>query len=151
MGGACNGHYPDEDIWQHGAADNEFFTLRLPFILQFILAEPFWDLFEESLGSFKTLVFIVFAGIACALWQISLESTLGVGYSGVVRILGFLLIGRWRGAVSRAMLPNEIIGLSLIWLFACIALTHFEMLSVANTAHFLGSSLAVSLVSVNRQ
>lgn len=96
---------------------------------------------EEHFGHLRTLgLFLVLAiGSAGAEYALSVG---GVGLSGVVYgLFGFLWVLDRHLTRHRGAMEPQRTRFFVFWFFLCIALTHFEVLPVANVAHGSGALL----------
>jgi GlpG protein len=93
---------------------------------------------EQTIGSLWYLVMLVALAWVSSSYQLGLEHAIGIGLSGVVYgVFGFMLGASPRDRLFRWYVRQNL-RLMLGWALLCVVLTHFEILGVANTAHFSG-------------
>lgn len=144
------GHGTTEDYWSgevwrlvvnafhHGSPHTLWFSLvHLAFNLYFVwwFGRAAEEVFKSAAFGAFLLGCILFSGLAC---ELTIEPG-AVGLSGVVYgMLGWLYATRLRDhRIQDALDPTLVQGL-VVWLFLCVALTHFGVLPVANVGHFSG-------------
>jgi len=94
---------------------------------------------EPAIGSLKYLAFIVVAAFASSIGQFALGEDQGIGASGVVfAIFGFMWVARPYNAGFQSIVHDRNVKWIVGWLFACIPLTYFGIMPIANGAHFGG-------------
>ena len=95
-------------------------------------------LLEPKLGKVAFLVFFLLATTVSMLPEFLLEHS-AVGLSGgVYAVFGALMVLRRRDPQVASVFTEGIVRFGLVWLFACLLLTAFEILPIANAAHFSG-------------
>jgi membrane associated rhomboid family serine protease len=93
---------------------------------------------EQTIGSVWYLLLLVALAWVSSSYQLGLEHAIGIGLSGVVYgVFGFMLGASPRDRLFRWYVRQNL-RLMLGWAVLCVVLTHFEILGVANTAHFSG-------------
>ena len=93
---------------------------------------------EQTIGSLWYLLLLVALAWVSSSYQLGLEHVPGIGLSGVVYgVFGFMLGASRRDRVFRWYVSQNL-RVMLGWAVLCVALTHFHILGVANTAHFSG-------------
>jgi membrane associated rhomboid family serine protease len=94
---------------------------------------------EHWMGSMRFAGFVVATAAGPLAAQVLLTGSTGAGLSGVVYALfGLLLALRHDEEFAAELVPPGIIQLFVVWFFICIALTHWNILPVANVAHGAG-------------
>lgn len=92
---------------------------------------------EVSRVSYVRLILVttLFASLA----EFAVMGQLGIGMSGMVYgVFGFMLVGRDRHPAFRRVINSNTITLFFVWLVLCFALTHSQLMPVANFAHLGG-------------
>jgi membrane associated rhomboid family serine protease len=93
---------------------------------------------EQTIGSVRYLLLLVALAWVSSSYQLGLEHVPGIGLSGVVYgVFGFMLGASPRDRLFRWYVKQNL-RVMLGWAVLCVALTHFNILGVANTAHFSG-------------
>jgi GlpG protein len=93
---------------------------------------------EQTIGSLWYLLLLVTLAWVSSSYQLSLEHAIGIGLSGVVYgVFGFMLGASPRDRLFRWYVRQNL-RMVLGWAVLCVVLTHFEILGIANTAHFSG-------------
>jgi membrane associated rhomboid family serine protease len=93
---------------------------------------------EQTIGSVRYLLLLVALAWVASSYQLGVEHVIGIGLSGVVYgVFGYMLGASPRDRLFRWYVRQNL-RLMLGWAVLCVVLTHFEILGVANTAHFSG-------------
>jgi membrane associated rhomboid family serine protease len=93
---------------------------------------------EQTIGSLWYLLLLVALAWVSSSYQLGLEHAIGIGLSGVVYgVFGFMLGASPRDRLFRWYVRQNL-RVMLGWAVLCVVLTHFEILGIANTAHFSG-------------
>lgn len=93
---------------------------------------------EQTIGSLWYLLLLVALAWVSSSYQLGLEHIPGIGLSGVVYgVFGFMLGASPRDRLFRWYVSQNL-RMVLGWAVLCVVLTHFNILGVANTAHFSG-------------
>jgi membrane associated rhomboid family serine protease len=93
---------------------------------------------EQTIGSVWYLLLLIALAWVSSSYQLGLEHAIGIGLSGVVYgVFGFMLGASPRDRVFRWYVRQNL-RIMLGWAVLCVVLTHFDILGVANTAHFSG-------------
>ncbi|MBV9998030.1 MAG: rhomboid family intramembrane serine protease [Verrucomicrobia bacterium] len=93
---------------------------------------------EQAIGSIRYLLLLVALAWVSSSYQLGLEHAIGIGLSGVIYgVFGFMLGASRRNRIFRWYVSQNL-RMMLGWAVLCVVLTHFNILGVANTAHFSG-------------
>jgi len=96
------------------------------------------QLLEYRIGSLRMVLLFVSSLVVSMLPEFLMGST-AVGMSGAIcAMFGYLLVLRHYDSYILEMLPDQVVRIMLIWLVACIPATYFDILQIANLAHFSG-------------
>ena len=106
---------------------------------------------ETAIGSTRFAVFFVLAAFVSSAAQLALTDDTGIGASGVgYAMFGFMWLARDHYARFNEVLDQRTIRVFLVWLCACIVVTYFGILNVANAAHIgglaFGGGVAIAFV-----
>lgn len=105
---------------------------------------------ESRINRWDYLLFYVFSGVASILIEFLLGN-MAVGTSGAIyAIFGRLMVMRYFDDDLREEFTELFVGLGIIWLILCIALTATHLVPIANGAHFFGFfyGVVVGLLSI---
>ncbi len=108
---------------------------------------------ETVAGRKAFLLLVVATALAASAFQVLLADEIGLGFSGVgYGMFGFLWIQARYGEPGKFTMEKGQINLFVAWFFICILLTKYEVLNVANAAHFGGfvAGAAFAFVQVKR-
>ncbi len=95
-------------------------------------------LLEPRMGRLAYLVFYLFAAVISLVPEFLITHT-AIGLSGVAyAIFGVLVVLRRRDEVLAEQFNEGMVRIGFIWLFACVPLTYFKIMNIANLAHFAG-------------
>lgn len=96
------------------------------------------QLVEYRIGSLRMALLFTTSLVVSMLPEFLVGSA-AVGMSGAIcALFGYLLVLRHHDRYILEMLPDQVVRIMLIWLVACIPATYFDILPVANLAHFSG-------------
>ncbi|WPD24504.1 MAG: rhomboid family intramembrane serine protease [Candidatus Electrothrix scaldis] len=115
--------------------------------------KDFGRILEPSMGRKTYLAFILAAAIVSSGVQLLFTDQTGIGFSGVVyAMFGFGIVARRVYPHYQQIFDKRTVQWLLIWLGACIVLTHFDVMNIANEAHIAGFlfGLCIGMVFVAR-
>jgi membrane associated rhomboid family serine protease len=93
---------------------------------------------ERDIGSLPWIAFVIAAAWVSSAAQLA-SGDMGIGFSGVgYAFFGFAWAAREKLRHTGPIVNESTVNTFLVWLVACIALTQFGILNVANEAHFGG-------------
>ena len=99
-------------------------------------------LLERKRGSLFFVVFVVCTAAATSAAQLIASTTDGIGFSGVgYAMFGLLWAARRYDASLGQVVDNRMAGVLIGWAILCLVFTYTDIMSVANTAHFVGFAL----------
>ena len=94
---------------------------------------------EQAIGHISWLLFFLSAAVVSSALQLTMGSSTGIGASGVAyAIFGFMWVTRSKFPRFREILDDRTIGLFVIWLVGCMAVTALGIWSIGNVAHTSG-------------
>ncbi|MEL7084983.1 MAG: rhomboid family intramembrane serine protease [Cyanobacteria bacterium J06597_1] len=104
---------------------------------------------ELLMGSVRYGLFVVAAAFVSSAMQFAVSGGISIGASGVgYALFGFLWVTRKYSPSIKQVLTNKIVSNFITWLFLCIGLSAFDILNIANTAHFSGLAFGMLLGAV---
>lgn len=93
---------------------------------------------EARIGPVRMVVFYVASAFVSSSMELAVSGDQGIGMSGVgYAIFGYMWASRGKYEEFRAAVSG-LAGLFVGWAVLCIVLTHFDVLNIANVAHFSG-------------
>ena len=99
--------------------------------------KDFGRILEPSMGRKAYLVFILAASVVSSGVQLLFTDQTGIGFSGVVyAMFGFGLVARKVYPHYQVIFDKRTVQWLLIWLGACIVLTYFDVMNIANEAQY---------------
>lgn len=94
---------------------------------------------ERVMGPLRYSLFYATAAFISSSMQLAISGNTGIGASGVLYALfGFIWVTRRHIPSFSRVLTKLMIREFVAWLFICIGLSYFNILNIANTAHFSG-------------
>lgn len=94
---------------------------------------------ERALGTWRYVALSLVCAAISSAAQLAASDATGIGYSGVLYgLIGFGWFLRKRSAELASVFTRGDSILWVAWLFGCLLLTRFKIVSIGNAAHFAG-------------
>jgi GlpG protein len=104
---------------------------------------------EQKIGPVRWLVFFLAAAWVSSALQLLTSGSMGIGMSGVgYALFGFGWVARRRMAEFDRVLDDRTVQIFLVWLVACMVLTAFNVMQIANAAHIAGLLFGAATAAV---
>jgi rhomboid protease GluP len=100
---------------------------------------------ERQMGLVYYLLFILAAAFVSSSFELATGQS-GIGLSGVIyAIAGYMMLMRKQVPIFGKVMTDTLIKLFVAWLFICLPLTWFGIMSIGNAAHFSGFIFGIAI------
>ncbi len=147
------GYLPTISVWQ-GEPWSLITSTFVHFQIMHILFNVMWlwsmgNIFEDEFGTLKWAIFFVAAAWVSSALQLLSSGDIGIGMSGVVyALIGFGWVARRKHPAFLAIMTQQNIIISVIWLVGCIVATQLHLLNIGNGAHVAGLAFGAAVAGL---